>query len=279
MSDLQAGGPVKDNPAAVVDTAKGETLLTGGEEGTTSLTGGVTLELPHAWMNGMTTEQKADADLIKAVSKFEKGIPDLVGSYAELEKKQSQAVSVPNETATEEEKARYRKAIGVPEKPEDYKLEQVELPDRITTDEAMQKQFLQIAHGAGLNDGQLNAIHQWYMKTIGEQIVAAQKVVKTSMEEAETYIQKKYGTEAAAATTYMERGFKEIATPAITELFIRTGIGNHPDLIEKCISLGKRIGEHGFVDGSRGEHLETGTVGERSDEQIAAVLYPTKEGQ
>jgi len=279
MSDQQATAPDKDNAAAVENAAKGGSLLTGEGEGTTSLTESVTLELPHAWMNGMTTEQKADADLIKAVSKFEKGIPDLVRSYAELEKKQSQAVSVPNEKATEEEKVRYRKAIGVPEKPEDYKLEKAELPEGLLIDEAMQKDFLQIVHTAELNDTQVNTIHQWYMKTIGEQFVNAQKIVKATEKETVDYLRQKHGVGYDAEMSYMERGFNLIRTPHISVLLAKSGIGNDPEFIEKCIELGKRVKEHEFVDGSRGEHLETGTVGQRSDEEIAAVVYPPKEGQ
>lgn len=277
MSDPQAGGPGTDNPAAVEEPAKGETLLTGGKD-TTSLTPGVTPELPHAWMGGLTTEQKADADLIKSLSKFEKGIPDIVGSYAELEKKQSQVVSIPNETATEEDKARYRTAIGVPEKPEDYKLEKVELPEGLTTDEEMQKAFLQVVHVAGLNDGQVNAIHQWYMKTIGEQIVAAQKVVKTTAAEAQAALRKDLGADYDAAQTYMERGFAQFGSLPVKVLFDKTGISNDPEVIKMFVKIGKAMSEHGFVE-PRGEHPETGKVGERSFEEIAEVVYGKKEGQ
>ena len=275
MSDPQAGGPGTDNPAAVVDPAKGAPLLTGGKD-TTSLTPGVTPELPYPWMNGLTTEQKADADLIKTLSKFEKGIPDLVGSYAELEKKQSQAVSIPNETATEEERVRYRKAIGVPEKPEDYKLEKVELPEGLTVQEEMQKQYLQIAHGIGLNDGQVNAIHKWYMKTIGEQIVDAQRVVKTTAADAQEGLRKELGADYGAAWTYMERAFAQFGSPPVRALFDKTGISNYPEVIKMFMKIGKAMSEHGFVDGSRGEHLESGEVGHRTFDQIAAAVYPPK---
>jgi len=278
MSDLQTPVPVTDNTVVGGKAAEEGSLLTGKvDEGITSLTEGAPTELPHAWMNGMTTEQKADADLIKSVSKFEKGIPDLVGSYAALEKKLSQAVSVPNETATEEEKARYRKAIGVPEKLEDYKLGEVSLPEGITVDEAMQKDFLKIVHTAGLNDAQASGIYQWYMKTYGEQIVAAQKIVKTTQAEAETAMRQKLGADYDAGQTYMERAFEKYGSPPVAALFKRTGIGNSPEIIEMFSKIGKDISEHGFVDGSRGEHLESGTVGNRTDEQIAASIYP--EGQ
>lgn len=267
--------PVEDN-AAPEDTAdKGETLLTGGEEGTTPpLADGDAPELPHAWMRGLTTEQKADAGLIESMSKFEKGIPDLAKSYAELEKKQSQAISVPNEKATEEEKALYRKTMGVPEKPEDYKLGDVELPDGITTDEAMQAEYLKIAHEANMSDAQANAVHQWYMKTFGEQVAAAQVVVKTTLKEAAAGVRERHGVDADAAKTYLERGYKHCATPSLKESLDASGFGNHPDMIDLFITVGKLVSEHPFVDGSRGEQLEQAALGDRSLDEIADTIYP-----
>ena len=274
MSDLQTTAPVKDNTVVEGKTAEAGSLLTGKGEGTPALPAGAPTELPHAWMNGMTTEQKADADLIKSVSKFEKGIPDLVGSYAALEKKLSQAVSVPNETATEEEKARYRKAIGVPEKSEDYKLGEISLPEGLAVDEAMQKDFLKIVHTAGLNVAQASGIYQWYMKTYGEQFAAAQKVVKTTQAEATTALRGELGADFDAAQTLKERSFEKYGTPHVAKLFALSGIGNDPEVIKMFINIGKDTSDHRFVDGSRGEHLESGTVGSRTDKQIAAVVYP-----
>ncbi len=236
-------------------------------------------ELPHAWMNGLTTEQKADADLIKSVSKFKRGVPDLVGSYAALEKKQSQSVSVPNETATEEEKARYRKAIGVPEKSEDYKLGEVELPEDLTIDELMQKGFLETAHSLDLNNDQASKLYQWHMEKFVEQIADARLIVKTTKAEAMAAGQKKHGADWGAAQTYFERAMADFANPAVKALFERTGIGNEPGVIDFFVNLGKATNDHPFVDGSRGEHLETSTLGNRTDAEIAKTVYGEKEGR
>ena len=275
MGNEQATAPVTENAAAAESTAKdGGTLLTGAGDDTTSLTDGGPQKLPHAWMGGLTSEQKADADLVTTLSKFEKGIPDLSKAYAELEKKLGQAVTVPNEKATEEEKARYRKAIGVPEKPEDYKLEKVELPAGFDADEAMQGEFLKVAHGVNLSTAQANAIHGWYMKTIGEQVKEAQVLVKTTTEEATAAVHKKHGVDSEAAITYMERGFKHFATPELAGLLKITGLGNHPEMVDLFIKAGKLVNETPFVDGSRGERQESG-VGNRTDTQIAETLYPS----
>ncbi|KKL05517.1 hypothetical protein LCGC14_2605240 [marine sediment metagenome] len=278
MSDPQAAAPDPDNAAAVENPAKGGTVLTGAVEGADpSLTEGAPTELPHAWMNGLTTEQKADADLIKSVSKFEKGIPELVGSYAELEKKLSQAVSVPNEQATEEEKARYRKAIGVPEKSEDYKLGEVKLPEDLTIDEAMQKGFLETAHSLNLSGVQADKLYQWYMASMGKQIVDARLIVKTTEDQARSIVQKDLGAGYTEAEGHMTRLFAQFGTPEVAKLYRISGIGNHPEVIKMHMKMGKAIGDHKFVDGSRGEQTGAGVVGQRTDAQIAKVMYPDAE--
>lgn len=272
MSDLQTAAPVLDNAAVAETPGQEGSVLTGdlpAAVGTPPLAeGAATKELP-GWMSQLPADLKGD----EALAKFQ-NVWDMANSYKELEGKLSTAVVPPGEGATEEEKARYREAIGVPENIEDYKLGEVSLPKELTVDEAMQKDFLKIVHAAGLNNTQADGIYQWYMKTYGEQVVAAQKIVKTTQEEANTALRNKLGAGYDAAQTYMERAFADYGTPHVAKLFAISGVGNDPEVIEMFMKIGKRTSEHGFVDGSRGEHLESGTVGNRTDEQIAATVYP-----
>jgi len=276
MAENQAADPAKGNQTAAVDPAKGGTVLTGTtpDKGAAPLATGTTPELPHAWMTGLTTEQKADVELLKTLAKFPKGIPDLAPSYVELEKKVGQALTVPNEKATAEEWAAFYAKIGRPAKPEDYKLEKVELPEGLTADDAMRQDFLMLAHKIGMTNTQADALNSWYMTKMGEQVTAAQKIVKTTREEAEKALRDKYGAGYDSAQAYMERGFQQLGTPALASKIAKSGLGNDPDFIEMFIKYGKLTSDHPFVDGSRGEHTESSTIGNRTDEQIAATLYP-----
>jgi len=274
MAENQAAAPDKDNAAAAEPTAKEGSLLTGEGEGTTSSTEGDTPKLPHAWMNGLTTEQKADVELIKNLSKFEKGIPDLAKSYGELSSKLSQALVVPNETATEEERARFRKAIGVPEKSEDYKLEKPKLPGGLEYDEDVEKDLLALAHKLNMSNEQADAVHTFYSTTLAKQIMDARKVVKTTEAEAEAQLRKDLGADYDAAQTYKERAFKEFfSEDGLAQLFVQTGLGNHPGIIKAFVKMGKAFSEHGFVDGSRGANVESGEIGKRSFDEIASTIY------
>jgi hypothetical protein len=275
METNQATSPEKDN-SAVAEAAAKDVVPTDEDKGTSSLTKGAAQELPHAWMSGLTAEQKADADLVKSLSKFEKGIPDLARSYAELEKKQGQAVAIPNEKATPEERARYLKAIGVPDKAEGYKLGEVQLPKGIVPDEVMAKAFLETAHKAGLTAEQVKAVYGWYMPAFAKQLTEAGRLVKLTSEQAEAKLREELGADFDAAQTYKERAFRTFFDEEAAGLFVKSGLGNSPSVLKGFIKLGKSISEHVFADGSRGAAMETGTFGKRTDEQLANALYDKK---
>ncbi len=274
MANEQAAGPVKDNPPAGGTPAKDATALTGATTTSTpsSLTTGATPELPHAWMTGLTTEQKADADLVKSLSKFEKGIPDLAKSYVELEKKAGQAIVLPGEKATPEEMARFRKAVGVPEKPEDYKLEKVELPNGNELDGQWDKELRALAHKLNLSQGQLGGLHEWYFKNL----VAEMQLVKTTAEQATATLRKEMGVEYEAAVTYKTRAVDKFLNPTTKVLFERSGLGNHPEILKMFMAIGKAMGEHFFAEGNRGQRVEEAPFGKRSDAELAAALYGDK---
>ena len=263
MADEKAASPEKDNLQTVETPAKDGTILTGKEpeKGTSPLAKGATPELPHLWMNGLTTEQKADADLVKSLSKFEKGIPDLAKSYAELEKKLSQTPVIPNDKATPEEWAAYRKAIGVPEKSEDYKLEKVQLPEWTggVAKESVDK-FLALAHKLNMTNDQVKSIHSWYYKNLVDEM----KIVKTTQDECSAIMAKEFGSDWDERQTYLDRAFVRFGNKEVSELFAHSGLGNHPGVVRMFINIGKLIGDHKFVEG-RGEKTET---------DAAHILYP-----
>lgn len=267
MDNAQATGPDKDNQSAAGTPAK-DTALTGQQTDVTSSTSTSTAALPHAWMNGLTAEQKTNADLVKSLSKFEKGIPDLAKSYVELEAKLGKALVVPGEKATAEELASFRKAVGVPEKPEDYKLEKVEIPGLDFSDD-WDKQLKAQAHKLNLSQGQLDGLSQWYFKNLA----AEMQVVKTTAEQAHTALRKEMGVDYDAGMTYMKRATEKFLSPSTSVLFARSGLGNHPDILKMFVAIGKAMGEHMFAEGSRGEKSETSPFGRRSESEIAKVLY------
>jgi len=265
MADEQAASPGTDNPQAG-GQGGGTTLTTQKTESTTPLAEGAT-KLQPAWMAQLPQDLKEDQSLTKFQT-----IGDLGKSYKELEGKLGKAIVLPGEKATDEEKVRYRKSIGVPDKPEDYKLDPVELPGGITKDEATEKAFLAKAHELNLTLDQVKNVHQWYYKQLADDM----KVVKTTMAEVETAMAKEYGADWSQAKGFMERGFAQFADAETAKLFDLSGLGNHPGVIRMFIKMGKLITEHPFVDG-KNERTESSPIGQRSNQELADVVYPAKQ--
>jgi len=261
MAEAQAASPAGDNLLAVGDTGAGGSALTAGKTtaatGTPPLAVGATEASPPAWMAQLPSDLKADQSLTKFAT-----IGDLGKSYKELEGKLGKAVVLPDEKASAEEWAAYRKAIGVPEKSEDYKLEKVQLPEPLAADPKAAAEYLALAHKLNMTNDQVKAIHAWYYQNLARDM----KVVKTTMAEAEAIMAKEMGADWAAGKTYMDRAFTKFADPETAKLFDRTGLGNHPGVIRMFIKMGKAISDHPFVEG-RGEKTET---------DRAHILYPNQ---
>lgn len=99
-------------------------------------------------------------------------VETLARNYANAQKLiGANKIALPSDKATEEEWGAVFKALGRPEKPDQYKLER---PKDVTipVDEATEKTFREMAHKAGLTQRQMQAIYGDYLglaqKTIGQ---------------------------------------------------------------------------------------------------------------
>jgi len=273
MATDQGAAPDKDTAAASKDTGQGSSALTASDSTATqaaasSLTDGGSAK-PPAWIAQLEGDLQKDEKLTQY-----KSISELAKAYKEAEGKLGKAIVLPGEKASAEEMATFRKATGVPEKPEDYKLEKVELPGQLELDGKWSKELKELAHKLNLSQGQLGGLHDWYFKNL----VAEMQVVKTTAEQAHQLLRKEMGaTDYDAGMTYMNRATKKFLTPEGAVLYARTGMGNHPETLKMWIAIGKAMGEHFFAEGSRGEKTETAVIGKRTDAELAEALYGKKE--
>jgi len=254
-------------------TEKVDSALTASEaEGTdTSLTQSAAPELPDKWMAALDSDLKSDKDAVKLLENFKRGLPDIAKAYVELKRK-PEGLRIPDATATTEEMAAFRKAIGVPENPTDYKLEKPDLPEDLEIDPQWDEELRKKAHELNMTQGQTEELRQWYFK----RFVSDMKPVKTTMEEANKLLRKEWGTDYEVAQAYKARAVKKFLTPELSVLFGKTGIGNHPAVLKMFKAIGQAMSDHFFAEGSRGERPEAAAFGQRSQSQIADILYTPK---
>jgi len=128
-----------------------------------------------AWIAQLSDDLKGE----ETFTQF-KTISDLGKSYLDLNGKIKSYIKPLGENPTPEEVAEYRKAIGVPEKPEDYVIEKPEkLPEGMVYDEVLEKEFRETAHALHLTQHQIAELSKKYL----EREIALHNEVLKSIEE------------------------------------------------------------------------------------------------
>ena len=235
-------------------------------------------ELPHEWMNGLTAEQKADKEFIATLEKFKKGIPDIAKAYVELSRKTGKPV-VPEEGASEEEVNAFYESLGVPKSPEDYELSKVELPkdSLFKADKEAEKEFLKWFHELKLTPEQVNGLRERYYPYMAQSLADAQKIVKTSEEDAiKEFTKDMKPDEAKRAQNLMARAFQKYGSDEVAAMMELTGIGNFPPFLKMFSDIGAAIGESLFVDAEAAPSPGGAPYGRRSNAELATAIYGEK---
>jgi len=249
--------------AAGILTAK----ATGTPATTPLATGGTADQLP-GWVAALTTEQKGNAELVKEIAaRFPKGAPDLVKFYAESKAKPT--LTVPNEKATPEERAAFRKAMGVPDKPTDYKLEKAQTPKGFEYPDARLESLRGLLHNMGATPEQAKQFFLWEQKQRLDDIIAGTKEFKATVEQSQAQLKAEWKGNYDLQMGYMERAasaaFKQF--PGAADKLSRTGLANDPDIIRIFAYFGSKITDPTFKEG---------TPATQETKSAAEVMYPNQ---
>jgi len=266
MAEKQAANPETPGTSPAAEApGQGGSILTGKAttaEATTPLADGGAPKTPPAWVAQLPDDLKANERLHRYAS-----IGELGKAYLEAERKLGESVRLPGKDATEEERAAYRKAAGVPDKPTDYKLEKAKAPAGFEYPEAMATSLRELAHKAGFTQDQLTAMHQWHQLQRLTEAETAAKAVKATLEQTEAELRTELRGNYDLEMAYMQRGVQRYFTPEIADLFTRTGLGNDRRIIRMFAKIGRDTAEHAFVEGQPGKPAPA---------DPAKVLYPNQ---
>lgn len=214
-----------------------------------------------------------DDDLKKVASRFTSPA-DALRSIADFRKRESQ-VRVPGKDATDEDRAKYLKAIGVPDKPDGYEfpaLTKEELTDQVKESrEGWAKTF----HEHGVSKDQASALVKAFMTEQDALLQSAIEADKQHVQQAEDALRKEWqGKNYDVNGTLAKRAFETVASRAglsVDELNqIRTSadrlIMDDPRMARMWAIVGKEMQE-GTLGGAVGEDEREGIEGEIQDLQ------------
>jgi hypothetical protein len=203
-----------------------------------------------------------------SIKKFE-GTPiqDVLKSYGELEKKLGQRVQPPGEGAKPEEIAAWRKTVGAPEKPDDYKIEKPEnVPDELWNADLV-KGFQEVAHGLHLSPAQAGKLAEWWN---GQQMGALQKHQQDT-EANRNALSETLKSEWGEKYSTNLQGAQRVATLAKLDVN-DPEIGDNPAVIKALHSLSTLIAEDRQVTG--GSDWPRLTQNQKADDIMANKANP-----
>lgn len=183
------------NDKAAPDKANGKTVAAGGK------TDDAQGAWPTDWRERMASQvggkdEKAVAKELKRLQRLTDPAA-LYGSYRELDSKFSEGglVKVPGAKATDDERAAFNKALGVPERPEDY-LTKLQLGDGKVLgdlDKPIAESFAKAMHPLGLTPAQMSAAVAWRLDEAEREASAQYDADESYRADAEGDLKERWG--------------------------------------------------------------------------------------
>lgn len=195
---------------------------------------------------------------------------DAVKVAFDLRKANGSMVRVPSADAKPEEVQRFRRAIGVPDKPEDYKAD---LGRDITdADRPVIDAVAKVMHEHGVPSSAFTAVS----KVVTELALAQQgelnRLAEKSRGDAEAALKKEWGGDFDANVALAQRAVRSFGGKEIDALLntVVNGskLGDNPLLVRMFGNIGRRMGEGEFLGPATA--TERSSIQERIDEIMRA---------
>ena len=140
-----------------------------------------------------------------------------------------------------------REATRTPEKPEDYKFDDVKLDDKvkegITAFKAKAKEF-------GLTQKQFESLLGYELAAFQEQTAKAKKAQQDTVNAGIEELKKEWGNNFDANVKLAQKTMQSIFPSRFGKFLEDSGLGNHPEMVRAMVALSKAVSEDVIVKGT-----------------------------
>ena len=204
---------------------------------------------------------KDHLDVKGKLGESEGKIKDFEGKVVDLEKRLGDSIPKLSEKATPEEIAAFHKALGVPDKAEDYKFEKPkDLPEGLNYQDNVVQWWAQTAHEIGLSDKAAKSIFEKYNKLAVEQYNQQVRELAAQVEKenatAQAALKEKWGTEYDKNYELAVRCMKHFGGEEFGKKVIEYGLGNDPAFLEFMVNVSKAFKDDTLADLTMGKAKE-----------------------
>lgn len=193
---------------------------------------------------------------------------DFAKAHLELRQHLSGAIKVPGENATDEEKASYRKALGIPDKPDGYGIKPPDGADDATKERL--GRFAAKMHEIGAPKSVVEAALAFVHGEVQAIETLEGQQAEARLREAETELRKEWVTDADY-TRNMDLARKAVVRFGGDDLAAEldaSGLGNNPKLVKAFATIGGLFAEDApSFEIASGQSLET--LGTALEEEYA----------
>ncbi len=241
--------PAAETTTTTTTPAVATTTTTPAETTTTTPAAAATTTEP-AWR-----EQIVDADMKKIAERFNSP-NDLVKSFKETRDALTQSVRVPDEKATPEDKAKFFKAIGVPEDVKGYKITAPEGIEMTEADNTILAAVLPVALSSGIPAKAMNEFVGKFLEVSREFQNQAVKKMTEFGQQSEASLKKEWGGDFEANLNIANRTAEVVGGPTfkafLNETPLASGgmLGDHPVMVKFLATQGRRMDEGDLMIGS-----------------------------
>lgn len=203
------------------------------------------------WRDKIDPKFKPEADRFASLN-------DVFQSNRDLRTQNSERIKVPDETASDEDKAKFRKALGIPDKPDGYKVTAPEGVTMTDADNELLKVVMPLAHANGVPEKAFDGFVGAFMKLSRDMQTQAVEGIKKFGEDAEAQLKKDWGRDFDANLTLANRtaevlgaDFKKLLNE--TPMVGSGMLGDHPVIVKVLANLGRQMDESSMTIGTTPE--------------------------
>jgi hypothetical protein len=230
-----AAVPASTAPAANTNTTTEGTLLSGAPASITDAPSPEVAEKPEWLPEKFWRNDKAD---VESLSKSYQGLEQLLG-------KKANAIVPPTEKSSPEEVAAYRKAIGVPESPEDYNLKPEQLPEGVTWDENVAKRAAELAHKHNVPAAAMQEFMKFDMERAALMNQAAAGMIEQQLEAGRAELQRVYGDKMPEKIELARRAAVTAGVDPSSQGFV------DPQVVKAIVNLAEKLSDDKLVAGDQ----------------------------
>lgn len=199
-----------------------------------------------AWMDQLPDDLKSN----EVLSQYQT-IGDLSAGFLDLEGKHADALFIPGDDASDEDRATFFQRLGRPADPKEYELPLPEgFPEKLVPTEDEDKEYRSELHKLGVTAAQAKGLFDFAMgkaKANWETLEASRKAYHQQNED---LLKKDWGDEFDANQTKANKVIDALGDEGLTQYLRNTQMCNWAPLARLLVNVYDKIGDDAFVEGA-----------------------------